>query len=90
MAYGTEAMILVKFGSSSYRAINFDEVGNKEGLQTNIELIDEVRDQAIKKMEKHKKKTRDHISKNTRAKKFQVGNLVLCDIEASDPANTES
>ncbi|XP_074377983.1 uncharacterized protein LOC141719499 [Apium graveolens] len=88
LAYGTEAMLPIEVGSPSHRAIIFDEIANEEGLRTNIELIDEVRDQAVARMEKYKEKTKDHFSKRSRVKNFQVGELVLRDTEASDPTNT--
>ncbi|KAL8155563.1 hypothetical protein AgCh_000811 [Apium graveolens] len=88
LAYGTEAMLPIEVGSPSHRAINFDEIANEEGLRTNIELIDEVRDQVVAKMEKYKQKTREHFSKTSRVKNFQVGDLVLRDTEASDSTNT--
>ncbi|XP_074342312.1 uncharacterized protein LOC141679825 [Apium graveolens] len=88
LAYGTEAMLPIEVGSPSHRAINFDEVANEEGLRTNIELIDEVWDQVVEKMERYKEKAREHFSKKSRVKNFQVGNLVLRDTEVSDPINT--
>ncbi|XP_074374866.1 uncharacterized protein LOC141716103 [Apium graveolens] len=87
LAYGTEAMLLIQVGSPSHRAINFEEEANEE-LKTNMELIDEVRDQAVEMMEKYKEKIREHFSKKCRVKNFQIGDLVLRDTEASDPTNT--
>ncbi|XP_074327002.1 uncharacterized protein LOC141664945 [Apium graveolens] len=81
-------MMPIEVGSPSYRAINFKEEANEEGLKTNMELIDEVRDQAVQRMEKYKEKTREHFSKKSRVKNFQVRDLVLRDTEASDPTNT--
>nr|XP_017221119.1 PREDICTED: uncharacterized protein LOC108197890 [Daucus carota subsp. sativus] len=88
LAYGTEAMLPIEVGSPSHRAINFDEIANEEGLRVNLDLVDEVRDQAIARMEKYKEKTRDHFSKKSRVRNFQAGDLVLRDTEASDPTNT--
>lgn len=82
-------MLPVGVGSLSFRAINFEEQGNDQGLRTNLELIGEVRDIAVNKMEKYKKKTRDFFSKRTRVKNFDVNDLALRDVEASDPTNTE-
>ncbi|XP_074355152.1 uncharacterized protein LOC141693863 [Apium graveolens] len=87
LAYGTK-VLPIEVGSPSHRAINFEEEANEEGLRTNMELIDEVRDQAIERMKKYKEKTREHFSKKSRVKNFQVGDLVLRDTEASDPTNT--
>ncbi|XP_074336148.1 uncharacterized protein LOC141673312 [Apium graveolens] len=86
--YGIEAILPIEVGSPSHRAIIFDEKGNKEELITNMELINEVRDQVVEKMEKYKQKTREHFSKKSRVKNFQVGDLVLRDTQASDPTNT--
>ncbi|XP_074377810.1 uncharacterized protein LOC141719337 [Apium graveolens] len=88
LAYGTEVMLPIEVGSPSHRAINFDEIENEEGLRTNIELIDEVRDQAVERMEKYKGKTKQYFSKKSRVKNFQVRDLILRDTEASDPTNT--
>ncbi|XP_074323487.1 uncharacterized protein LOC141660402 [Apium graveolens] len=88
LAYGTEAMLPIEVGSPSHRVINFDEITNEEGLRTNIDLIDEVRDQAVARMEKYKEKTKEHFNKKSRVTNFQVGDLVLRDTEASDPTNT--
>ncbi|XP_074347811.1 uncharacterized protein LOC141686664 [Apium graveolens] len=88
LAYGTEAMLPIELGSSSHRAINFDEIAKEEGLGINIELIDEVWDQTVAKMEKYKEKIKDHFGKKSRVKTFQAGNPVHRDIESSDPTNT--
>ncbi|XP_074343205.1 uncharacterized protein LOC141681412 [Apium graveolens] len=88
LAYGMEAMLPNEVGSPSHREINFDEIANEEGLRTNIELIDEARDQAIIRMEKYKEKTKEHFIKKSMFKNFQVGDLLLRDTEDSDPNNT--
>ncbi|XP_074337069.1 uncharacterized protein LOC141674249 [Apium graveolens] len=44
--------------------------------------------EAVARMEKYKEKTKEHYSKKSRVKNFQVGDLVLQDMEASDPTNT--
>ena len=88
LAYGTEAMLPIEVGSPSYRAITFEEVANEEGIRTNLELIEEVRDQAVQRMKKYKEKTRAYFSMHTRVKNFQPGDLVLWDVAASDPTNT--
>ena len=88
LAYGTEAMLPIEVGSPSYRAITFEEGANEEGIRTNLELIEEVRDQAVQRMENYKEKTRSYFAKHTRVKNFQQGDLVLRDVAASDPTNT--
>ncbi|XP_074356041.1 uncharacterized protein LOC141695713 [Apium graveolens] len=87
LAYDTEVRLPVETGSPSHRVTNFDEVSNIEGLRTNLELLDEVRDRAVGKMESYKEKTKLYFAKKTRIREYVVGDLVLRDTEASDPAN---
>lgn len=88
LAFGTEAVLPIEVGSPSYRVIHFEKTSNEDGIRTNLELIDEVRDQAAHKMEKYKEKTRAYFGQKARVKNFGVGDLVLRDTEASDPTNT--
>ncbi|XP_074351745.1 uncharacterized protein LOC141690890 [Apium graveolens] len=52
LAYGSEARLPIEIGPSSDMVINFDEVSNIEGLKTNLEVLDEVRDRVVWRMEK--------------------------------------
>ena len=53
-----------------------------------MELLDEVRADAVQKMELYKEKTRDFFGKRVRMRAFQVGDLVNRATEASDPRHT--
>ena len=46
LTYGTEAVIPVKVGLTSLRKEFFDEQDNDDQLKHNLDLVDEVRDQA--------------------------------------------
>ncbi|XP_074342912.1 uncharacterized protein LOC141680637 [Apium graveolens] len=72
LAYGTEAMLPIEVGSPSHRVINFKKEANEEGLGINMELIDEVWDQAVERMEKYKEKTIEHFT-TTSQDKLLVG-----------------
>ncbi|XP_074323857.1 uncharacterized protein LOC141660769 [Apium graveolens] len=87
LAYGTEARIPIETGSPSHRVINFDEISNIEGLKINLELLDEVKDKAIKKMEGYKERKKLHFAKKARIREYEAGDLVLRHTEASDPTN---
>ncbi|XP_074352581.1 uncharacterized protein LOC141691723 [Apium graveolens] len=87
LAYGTEARIPIETGSPSHRVINFDEISNIEGLKTNLELLDEVRDNAVKRMESYKEKTKLYFTKKIKIREYEAGDLVLRHTEASDPTN---
>ncbi|XP_074374611.1 uncharacterized protein LOC141715022 [Apium graveolens] len=90
LAYGTEARIPIKTGSPSHRVINFDEISNIEGLKTNLELLDEVRDKAVKRMEGYKEKTKLYFAMKAKIREYEAGDLVLRHTEASDPTNQEN
>ncbi|KAL8099798.1 hypothetical protein AgCh_032161 [Apium graveolens] len=87
LSYDTEARLPVETGSPSHRVVNFDEVSNIEGLKTNLELLDEVRDRAVEKMESYKEKTKLYFANKAKIREYVVGDLVLRDTEASDPTN---
>ncbi|XP_074360240.1 uncharacterized protein LOC141700343 [Apium graveolens] len=87
LAYGTEARIPIETGSPSHRVVNFDEISNIEGLRTNLELLDEIRDEAVRKMKGYKEKTRLYFGKKARIREYEEGDLVLRHTEASDPTN---
>ncbi|XP_074351707.1 uncharacterized protein LOC141690847 [Apium graveolens] len=87
LAYDTEAHIPIKTGSPSHRVMNFDEISNIEGLKTNLELLDEVRDKAVKRMEGYKEKTKLYFGKKAKFREYEAGDLVLGHTEASDLTN---
>ncbi|XP_074373855.1 uncharacterized protein LOC141714222 [Apium graveolens] len=87
LAYGTEARIPVETGSPSPKVVNFDEISNIEGLKTNLELLDEVRDKAVKRMESYKEKTKLYFAKKAKIREYKAEDLVLRHTEASDPTN---
>ncbi|XP_074358589.1 uncharacterized protein LOC141697896 [Apium graveolens] len=85
LAYEIEAPLLVETGSPSQRIVNFEEFSNIEGFRTNLELLDEVRDHNIRKMESYKEKTKHYFRKKANIREYDVGDLVLGDTEALNP-----
>lgn len=78
-----EALLPLEVGPPSFRYSTFEEKANEDGLRVNLELLDEVRDNSVQRMETYKAKTRDYFSKNVRIKNFQIGDLVMRDTSAS-------
>ena len=54
LTYGTEAVIPVEVGLTSLMREFFDEQDNDNQLKQNLDLVDEVRDQAAQRMAKYK------------------------------------
>ncbi|XP_074343127.1 uncharacterized protein LOC141680953 [Apium graveolens] len=68
LAFGFEVRLPVETGSPSHRVTNLEEISNIEGLKTNLELLDEVRDQAVQMMKKYKEKTKALLWKESQNK----------------------
>ena len=54
LTFGIEAVIPVEVGLMSYRVKTYEDQRNQQELNSNQDLIDEVREEAIKRMTKHK------------------------------------
>ena len=54
LAFGTEAVILVEVGLMNIRIKAYKELRNHQKLNNNLDLIDEIRDESMKRMEKCK------------------------------------
>ena len=88
LAFGAEALAPVEVGSPSFCLQSFNIDDSIEGMRTSLELLDEVRAEAFRKMELYKKKTRNFFGKRVRMRAFQIADLVNRETEASDPRHT--
>ena len=55
----------------------FDEQDNDDQLKHNLDLVDEVRDQAAQRMTKYKQKIAEYYNRRVKLKKFNIGDLIL-------------
>ena len=62
LTYGTEAVIPVEVGLTSLRKEFFDEQDNNDQLKHNLDLVDEVREQATQRMTKYKQKIAEYYN----------------------------
>ena len=54
LTFGTEAVILVEVGLTSLQVKTYEGQKNQQELNINLDLIDEVKEEAVKQMTKHK------------------------------------
>ena len=54
LTFGTEAIMLVEVGLTSLRDKTYKGQKNQQELNNNLDLIDEVREETMKRMAKHK------------------------------------
>lgn len=88
LAYGTEALIPLDVGVGADRIATYDLFPNIEGLKTNMDLLDEVREEAVNKISKYQAQVSKYFSKRVHEKTFEIGDLVLRKTAALAPSQT--
>ena len=88
LAYGTDAVIPVEIGLTSYRVDSYSEETNEEELCLQLDLVDEVRTAAEQRLARYQNLMAKHYDSNVRHRDFQVGDLVLRKVmgAAKDPS----
>ena len=75
--FGTEAVAHVQIGLKSPR-IELESVEhNKEALRLNLDLLDEKRDQLLKRTEDYQRKTTRYYDQKVKPRSYKPGDLVL-------------
>ncbi|GKV35459.1 hypothetical protein SLEP1_g43722 [Rubroshorea leprosula] len=77
LAFGTEAVIPIEIGVPSFRVTHFNEWQNGQLLRENLDLLDEVREEAQLRTIVYKQKVANFYNKRVRPRPFKVGDLVL-------------
>ena len=77
MAYENEAIVPVEIGLTTLRTATYDDLGNEEQLRLNLDLIDEVRETAEKRMKRCQEKMARIYNSRVKPRLFLIGNLVL-------------
>ena len=77
LTFGTEAAISVEVGLTSYRVKTYEDQKNQQELNNNEDLIDEVKEEAMKQMAKHKGEMARYYNRKVKVRRFNTGDLVL-------------
>ncbi|XP_075665842.1 uncharacterized protein LOC142635587 [Castanea sativa] len=77
LTFGTEAVISVEVGLMSFRVKTYEDQKNHQELNSNLDLIDEVREEAMKRMAKHKEVMARYYNRKVRVRRFNTGDLIL-------------
>ncbi|GJR16193.1 reverse transcriptase domain-containing protein [Tanacetum coccineum] len=83
LTYGTEAVILAKIGMPTMRTTEVDTVQNDEDLEINLDLLEEIREQAAISEAKSKEKMEKYYNSKVRNTSFKPRDLVYRSNEAS-------
>ncbi|GKU97770.1 hypothetical protein SLEP1_g10862 [Rubroshorea leprosula] len=77
LAFSTEAVIPIEIGVPSFRVTHFDEGRNGQLLRENLDLLDDVREEARLRTLVYKQKIANFYNKRVRPRTFKVGDLVF-------------
>ena len=88
LAYGTNAVIPVEMGLTSYRVDSYSKETNEEELRLQLDLVDKVRTAAEQRLARYQNLMVEHYNSNVKHRDFQVGDLVLRKVmgAARDPS----
>ena len=67
----------VKVGLVSYQVKTYENQRNQQELNSNLDLIDEVREEVMKRMAKHKEAMARYYNRKVKMRRFNTGDLVL-------------
>ena len=77
LTYGIEAVIPVEIGLTTWRTNYYDEGSNDVQLRSNLDLVDEVRDQAEARTRIYQQMMARYYDRRVKHREFKVGDLVL-------------
>ena len=77
LTFGIEVVILVEVGLMSFRVKTYEDQKNQQELNSSLDLIDEVREEVIKRMAKHKEAMARYCNRKVKVRRFNTGDLVL-------------
>ena len=67
----------VKVGLVSYQVKTYENQRNQQELNSNLDLIDEVREEVMKQMAKRKEAMARYYNRKVKMRRFNTGDLVL-------------
>ncbi|KAK3003977.1 hypothetical protein RJ639_019244 [Escallonia herrerae] len=85
LCFGTEALLPVEVGLPTVRVLQFSEAENEENLRGNLDLLDDVRAQALDRVISTKQRVARFYNRRVRMRIFRVGDLVLRKLGVSNP-----
>jgi hypothetical protein len=88
LTYGTEAVVPIEIGLTTWRTNHHDESSNDNQPRTNLDLLDEARNQAEAKTRAYQQRMARYYDRRVKHREFKVGDLVLRKITLAtkDPA----
>ena len=67
----------MEVGLTSFQVKNYEDQKNQQELNSNLDLIDEVKEEAIKRMAKHKEVIAKYYNRKVKVRRFNTRDLIL-------------
>ena len=83
MAFGTDAVIPVEIGINTLRISHYDSPQNEVNLRANLDLLEEMREDARIKAAARQRSVAQHFNKQVKVRLFEEGDLVLRNAKVS-------
>ena len=77
LRFGTKSIIPMEVGLTIIWIKAYEEQRNYQELNSNLDLIDKVRDEAMKRMAKYKGAMARYYNKKAKVRRFDIGNLIF-------------
>nr|GEV83161.1 reverse transcriptase domain-containing protein [Tanacetum cinerariifolium] len=87
-SYGTKAVILAEIGMPTLRTAKVDLIQNNEALEINLDLLEEIREQAAICEAKRKEKMEKYYNSKVRNTSFKPGDLIYRNNDESRAEDT--
>ncbi|GAA0155890.1 hypothetical protein LIER_13511 [Lithospermum erythrorhizon] len=87
LVYRTEVVFPIEVYLLNIHQVGFDEEKNKEGMRAHLDFTGELRDQALHRMQEQKRRMSRFYNRKVRGMQFNVGDLVLRVMKASQRKN---
>ncbi|XP_019194065.1 PREDICTED: uncharacterized protein LOC109188017 [Ipomoea nil] len=86
LAYGFEAKVPIEVVEPTHRVCTYSDTENEESLRIEKNFLEERREDASARMVEYQQAVKRYRDRRIRPRTFQVGDLVLRDRQASQPA----
>ena len=77
LTFDIKAVVPVEVGLMSFRVKTYEDQKNQQELNSNMDLIDEVREEATKRMAKHKETIARYYNRKVKVRRFNTRDLLL-------------
>ena len=83
MTFGTDVVIPVEISINTLRVSHYDSQQNNANLSANLDLLEEIREDATVKAAARQRSVAQHFNKQVKVRLFEEGDLVLRNSQAS-------